>query len=346
MAVYKDKQRNTWYVDYKVKNHDGTFNHIKKRGFATKHEAQLAESQLRLDESTKHSNITFYELDEKYIEYKNAKPLTQRQERYRVQRYMSSIKDIPMHKLSKSILMNWYTDLIKEDCSTSVKNYCIYLVRAVSKFGYEFYDLPNNASVLKKLKKQQSEFTEMEVWSVEEFNEFISHIDNPVYNALFTFLYWTGTRKGEALALQYDDFINDTVSINKAIKHFKGGFCDLKNESSRRVIKLPDNLLSKMKPILEQCNTNKPFVFGGEKSLALSSVKREFLKGIKASKVNPIRVHDLRHSFVTNAINNDCNIVAVSKYIGHSTIEQTLKTYTHLLQKTDDEMLQKMNKMM
>ena len=44
-------------------------------------------------------------------------------------------------------------------------------------------------------------------------------------------------------------------------------------------------------------------------------------------------------------INNGVNIVAVSKRLGHASVEQTLKTYTHLLKDTDKEMMNKINKL-
>ena len=55
--------------------------------------------------------------------------------------------------------------------------------------------------------------------------------------------------------------------------------------------------------------------------------------------MKPICIHDLRHSHATWLINSGVNIVAVSKRLGHASINQTLKTYTHLLQKTNDEMM-------
>ncbi|WP_449137271.1 tyrosine-type recombinase/integrase [Solobacterium moorei] len=52
-----------------------------------------------------------------------------------------------------------------------------------------------------------------------------------------------------------------------------------------------------------------------------------------------VTIHGLRHSFATNAISNGCNIIAVSKHLGHSKIDITLNTYSHLLEQTDAEML-------
>ena len=42
---------------------------------------------------------------------------------------------------------------------------------------------------------------------VDEFNKFISHIDNEVYKQFFNLMYYTGTRPGEAMALRFSDLI-------------------------------------------------------------------------------------------------------------------------------------------
>ncbi|MBR2677045.1 MAG: tyrosine-type recombinase/integrase [Solobacterium sp.] len=47
----------------------------------------------------------------------------------------------------------------------------------------------------------------------------------------------------------------------------------------------------------------------------------------------------MRHSHASILINNGFNIVAVSRRLGHSDVNITLKVYTHLLQKRDEEMM-------
>ena len=43
-------------------------------------------------------------------------------------------------------------------------------------------------------------------WTLEEFEQFDNVIDDLEYKTLFNFLYWTGCRRGEALALNWNDF--------------------------------------------------------------------------------------------------------------------------------------------
>ena len=73
--------------------------------------------------------------------------------------------------------------------------------------------------------------------------------------------------------------------------------------------------------------------------MASSMLQREFLRYTGLSGVRQIRIHDLRHSFATNMIGSGANILAVSKYLGHSTVQQTLVTYSHMFEKADDELI-------
>ena len=334
MTAIKDKQRNTWMVKYYSKDAiTGERKQVLKRGFSTKREALAWEAQQKASAST--TNVTFRQLDKMYIDYKNPrKQSTRDQEESRVNKYVT-FADVPVDKITKQVLLEWYVLFIKEDIATSTKNNVIGIVKAALKFGNEFYGLPNHSAVLKKLRREKKH-TIYPTWTVEEFNQFIQHVEPP-YQQYFLFLYSTGVRRGEAMALRAEDFKNGSVHIYHQIKYLKDGFMPLKTDSSERTIKLPPSLLSSITPLVNACGDG--FVFGGEAPLTITNIQRKFTKGIEESGVKKIRIHDLRHSFATNAINNGCNIVAVSKYLGHSTIQQTLETYTHLLEKTDDAMV-------
>lgn len=350
MAIYKDEARNTWYVRTRQKTADGKYKEITKRGFKTKREAKEYESSIpktvplpeeQPELTVKHIH-TFREMDQLYLDFKQTKPSTRRQEEYRLDTYFADYVNRPIDQISKGDLASWYTELGKKDFSTSVKNFCIYAVKGVFKYANEFYDYPNPSMFMKKFKKKQEEIIdEMETWTPEEFKQFHDAVENETYRAYFSFLYWTGCRRSEGLAVCYTDFDPeaDTIRIWHAIKNFPQGFIDLKNDSSIRTIKLDPVLMKEIQPFIDQCDEDHPFIFGRERSLPITSVQRQFKKAINSSGVKPIRIHDLRHSHATVLINAGVNIVAVSKRLGHSTIEQTLKTYTHLLEKTDKQMM-------
>ncbi|MBR2791773.1 MAG: tyrosine-type recombinase/integrase, partial [Erysipelotrichaceae bacterium] len=62
-------------------------------------------------------------------------------------------------------------------------------------------------------------------------------------------------------------------------------------------------------------------------------------KAIKESGLPKIRIHDFRHSFVSMLISKGADVSIISKYVGHSSIKQTLDTYTHMYQSKMEEII-------
>ena len=79
------------------------------------------------------------------------------------------------------------------------------------------------------------------------------------------------------------------------------------------------------------------FMFGGVRPYPESCVSQRKNSAIRRSGVKKIRIHDFRHSHASILINNGMNIIAVSKRLGHSDINITLKVYAHLLEEKNEE---------
>ncbi len=58
----------------------------------------------------------------------------------------------------------------------------------------------------------------------------------------------------------------------------------------------------------------------------------------KAAGVEGARFHDLRHFWASSALSKGVNIVAVSAQLGHSSTEITFQRYTHVLERSRDEL--------
>lgn len=50
------------------------------------------------------------------------------------------------------------------------------------------------------------------------------------------------------------------------------------------------------------------------------------------ARVKDIRIHDFRYSCVSLLIDSGANITLVAKYLGHTKIDETLNTYSHIYQ--------------
>lgn len=59
----------------------------------------------------------------------------------------------------------------------------------------------------------------------------------------------------------------------------------------------------------------------------------------KLTDVKQIRLYDFRHSCASLLVNKGANVQVVAKYLGHTKVEETLKTYSHLFTSTLDEVV-------
>ena len=50
------------------------------------------------------------------------------------------------------------------------------------------------------------------------------------------------------------------------------------------------------------------------------------------ARFKDIRIHDFRHSCASLLIDSGANITLVAKYLGHTKIDETLNTYSHMYQ--------------
>ena len=336
-----DKERKTYFVQYREKNPiTGKVSQKKKRGFALKREAKAWEAkQLEESQGNGTGTTTFAEMTVQWERSMQSSPETIRHHREHFEYRFTDLKDKPISKITRADLMRWRADLAVDDrWSTGTKNITISYVKSVFAFASMMTGMADPAAGLSSLKKSNAEImSEMQTWSPEEFDQFLGCVDSTLYRTYFETLYWTGMRRGEAIALQIQDVSTDGwINIHASQRTASEGLKPTKTKQSRKIQADPvllDHLL-KLKETFKH-----GYLFGGDTPLSPTTINRIFNNAIKQSGVRPIRIHDLRHSHATWLINNGVNIVAVSKRLGHSTIEQTLKTYTHLLQSTDEQMM-------
>lgn len=350
MSIHKNKQNNTWYVKYKNKT---------KRGFKTKYEAQLYQSKLYLSSAenqdislVSYQNVLddylkYFKINNSYGTYCKCKSVL-----YRF--VLPNIKNKMITYFTELDCRQYYDYVNSLSCSTLHKNYILGKYKAIFKHAVKYFNLQKNPSlVLDNFKLTYEEKCNMrnkytKIWTNEEFTQFIACVNSPVYKSLFITLYYTGMRIGEATALKWSDFYDGSINIDKSLtrKTNKGNYeiKDPKNFSSVRVISLGKNLTEylesyKVEQTRKSGYNDKWFIFGNITPLSQTSIDRVKDKAIKQANVKRITLHQFRHSHVSNLIANGVNIVAVSKCLGHSDVNMTLKVYTHLLKKSDDELI-------
>lgn len=123
-----------------------------------------------------------------------------------------------------------------------------------------------------------------------------------------------------------------------------------KTKSSRRQVPIPDVLLEDLKKLKEECEKyygfeDGWFVFGDISPIHPHTLAlRKNANAIKAG-VKQIRIHDFRHSCCSLLINNGANITMVAKYLGHTKVDETLNTYSHMFHNKLDDLVNTINEL-
>lgn len=247
---------------------------------------------------------------------------------------LPKFKNYEMSKLTKEELYLWQDELWS---TRNPRTHEFYSYKYLSKTrGYFFsflawcedrFGTPNNFKYVKK-PKTRVQTTEMQIWDRKEFEQFISVVDNEEYKMLFTMLFYTGRRKSEVFALTPADIKKDRIVFNKTIttKTLDGSLYKVTSTKNEK------NEISYICPTLQTALSHfkgkSPFFFGGNRPIADTTLTRAFNGYIEKAKVKRIRLHDLRHSFVSLCISKGASITTVAKLIGDSILQVT-KTYAH-----------------
>lgn len=258
-----------------------------------------------------------------------------------------TFKNSKVNKITAADLIKWQDSLTAQGYSYKYKK----VIRdAFSQFfNYlKIYDIKNPFSKVKGFKRQNERKKEMLFWTEEEFKKFIPVVDNLKYKTLFSFLYLTGCRKGEALSLHWSDLNNNIVTIEKTLssktvsKEYKE--TTPKTENSYRKVVIPENLVILLNELKKE--STGEFIFGGTTHIPFQTVTNNFERYIKKAEVKKIRIHDLRHSHASFLINHGDNqlstLYIIAQRIG-DTPEQILKTYGHLFPNKQGTILNDLN---
>lgn len=348
MAVYKDKERGTWYFTARVKQLDGTTKQIKRRGFKTKREATLAEAKAVTAEPEA-KDMLFEELAEMYLEWYAARRKQSSSNKIGSILKTHLIPTFGKRKITEirpADIMDFQTELIEKYSGHHAKRICTTLTSTFNFARRREYIVDNPSQVVGTGDITLSK--RIDYWTLEEFKKFIAHVDEFVYYTLFMTLYYSGMRKGELLALTWKDidFENNKIDINKT--EYQRQITTPKTAASIRKIIMPSHTMSLLEKLKKDTAETVPlkshYVVFGEfnSSIATSTLDDNYNHYVKESKVKRIRLHDFRHSHASYLINRGAIISVVAKRLGHSDVATTLNTYNHLYPSTEDDVVKLM----
>ncbi|OUQ75907.1 site-specific integrase [Flavonifractor sp. An100] len=184
---------------------------------------------------------------------------------------------------------------------------------------------------------------EMQVLTGEEIQRLLIQAKEDGCFELLLLELTTGLRRGEILALRWDDldFRTGVLRVERQVQRIRGKLVvsQPKTRASSRSILLPTPVLK----ILEQYRQSVtsqwmfPSPRKGDSPRDPTAVRKKLSAVLKRVGCPAIRFHDLRHTFATSALEHGMDVKTLSTVIGHVSSATTLNVYAHVT----DEMWQK-----
>lgn len=337
----KDGKKYYFDVYYDI---EGRKKRYRSKLYLTKAEAKKAE---RLFLQSEHvTEYTFNEIIDSYIEFKkkNWKQSTYRAYNDIFNHIRYKLGSVYVSELTKAqyeaflkYLDNLYKVVkrrgkpVKIRYSVRYKNTIVRRVKTICRYAELHYNVKTRIPFLYDSWKQDNKDTKV-VITPESLQKLTSCVAQTPYRNLLIFLFYTGCRRGEALALQFKDvdFENKTINIYKSYSIIDKKTISPKTTSSIRTIPLSAKAYEAVLAMREYYGyVPSYYVFGGKRTLPCSSIERIKNKALRDAKLPHMRIHDFRHSFITMMVSKNADIGALAHYVGHASVKQTLDTYTH-----------------
>ena len=177
---------------------------------------------------------------------------------------------------------------------------------------------------------------EMQVLGREELQRFLIQAQAEGYFELFLLDLCTGLRRGELLALQWDDldFKTGTLTVNKQVYEVKGRLqvSVPKTRASIRRLVLPPGVVEVLRAYRETVDSRWMFPSPVKEDVPMTpgAVRRRLQIILERAGCKRIRFHDLRHTFATLSLENGMDVKTLSAMLGHVSAATTLDIYTHI----------------
>ncbi|WP_437341872.1 tyrosine-type recombinase/integrase [Cytobacillus gottheilii] len=370
---YTTKQGQLWMfkLDTGINPENGNRQTTTRRGFKTKKEAQIAAAKLEQEIasgiSIKNDNLTFHDVfnqwfsnHSKTIKLSTKKAIESKFNKHILPRFGKlKIKEITRAYCQKVIIEIAQSIKSVNDIKIQANQVFKYALKMdfIQKNPLEHVSIPRQQ---KELINDENEADERNYWIKDELKNFLTITKQELSfrdHVLFHLLIYTGARKGEVLALTWDDIDFEACSIRltKTLFHNKGEFIfqTSKTKESKRLISLDSKTLSLLKKWrirqieADLANRNSSdvnkMVFtrddGTPLRLAYPNEKLDIV--IKKHNLHRITIHGLRHTHASLLFEAGASIKEVQERLGHSDIQMTMNIYTHVTDTLKEQTAQK-----
>ena len=229
--------------------------------------------------------------------------------------------------------------------AATVKRYAT-VFRSILSLAYKMEYIDIDISASRRLVFPKNNRKEVEVYTTEEVEKILAGLEEePIgIRAVIETALFTGCRRGEIVGLKWEDIDFDAhrLSVKRSIYKPKDGKAfekEPKTKNSVRDMTIPQRLVDTLLEYKKHQDefaaymgdkwNNLGYVFTEIDGLVMNpqTPTKQFDHFLKRHGIRHLKFHGLRHTSATMLLANGCDIMTVSKRLGHSDIE-TAFTFT------------------
>jgi integrase len=259
-----------------------------------------------------------------------------------VDRYIApSVGKVPLAKLGPEHVQTMLASLTaRGDLSPTTVRYSYTVLRiALGRALKAGYVLRNVATLVDPPAKARHDLAPL---TVDQAQVFLHDTSNDRLAALYITAIALGLRKGELLALRWDDVDLEAGSIAIRNTLQRTGLAPTKTERSRRTLVLPAMVAAALRDHRRrqreerlsagQAWQDQGYVFTSRIGTALDgrNVTRAFHAALERAGLPRQRFHDMRHACATLLLERGEELAVVSRLLGHANLSTTADVYAHL----------------
>lgn len=241
-------------------------------------------------------------------------------------------------RLAPTAIRKMYQEKTKQGLSPRSVNYIHVTLHKALRAAVLDGLIPRN--VCDAVKAPQNHRPEVAPFDPEQVRALLSAASGERLGCLFVLAIHTGLRRGELLALRWGDVDLDTgkLTVQRSLAA-DGSFNPPKRKSSRRTVRLTQRAVSALrdhrKGQLEEGTSSGGLVFTNKAGNVVDGNNlyyRDWRRVLKRAGLDTASTfHTCRHTFATALLRANVHPKQVQEALGHSTITQTLDTYSHLM---------------
>ena len=189
--------------------------------------------------------------------------------------------------------------------------------------------------------------SEMQTWRAEDVRTFLRFIDDDPLKVVFTLLCTTGMRRGEVLGIRWSDvdFDNARLRVQQTLTsvEYVLVYGEPKTSRGRRSVPFDPTTLAVLRQHRARQNETRLLMgsdWNNARDLVMvkpdgspvhpDTVSNTFDRRVRACGLPRIRLHDLRHTWATLALEANIPVKVVSEVLGHNSPAFTLDVYSHV----------------